>query len=503
MSLRTRLIAGLLAIATVGLLVLGGVTYAEQRSFLLERIDRQSEAALNAVDRRVGHRGAIGFGELDPNPYAPPDGGRPGPPDGGGRPDLLNVPSGTYGQQRSATGTVLGSTVLFLNGQDAPSAPRLPADLRDGQVTTVDAKEGGLRYRVYARTDRRPDQAEPVLTIAAIPLSEVDSTLDRLLLVMGLVIAGVLLALAVTCSLLVRLGLRPLDRIGETAGAIAAGDMSHRVETTNPRTEVGRLGLSLNAMLARLEQAFTRQQASEDRLRRFLADASHELRTPLSSIRGYAELFRIGAARDEADVRKAMTRIEQESARMGVLVEDLLTLARLDELPEVHAEPVDLAALARDAVDDARVTAPDRAISITADEDATVAGDPHQLRQVFGNLMRNALVHTPPDAAIDVEVARSADEVLLTVRDHGQGLPPGEADALFERFWRADPGRGRGRAGAGLGLAIVAGIVEAHGGRVSAADAPGGGACFTVVLPRGARGVDDDRAPDAARTAGS
>jgi two-component system OmpR family sensor kinase len=496
-SLRTRLIAGLLSIATIGLLVLGGVTYAEQRSFLLERIDRQSAGALNAVDRRLSSPGRPT--RQDPTPFGD-SGGRGGARDGDGPPDLLNVPPGTYGQQRTASGAIVGTTVLFLNGQAAPSPPKLPADLEPGDVRTVDAQAGGLRYRVYARNDTRPGQAA-VLTVAALPLTEVDSTLDRLLLVMALVIAGVLVALAVTCSLLVRLGLRPLDRIGETAGAIAAGDMSHRVETTNPRTEVGRLGLALNAMLARLEQAFTRQQVSEDRLRRFLADASHELRTPLSSIRGYAELFRIGAARDPADVQKAMTRIEQESARMGVLVEDLLTLARLDELPEIQAEPVDVGALARDAVDDARVTAPDRAISVTADDETMVAGDPHQLRQVFGNLMRNALVHTPPEAPIEVEVAASGEEILLSVRDHGHGLPDGEAEALFERFWRADPGRGRGRAGAGLGLAIVAGIVQAHGGRVSAANAPGGGACFTVALPRADHGAADPA--DADRSASS
>ncbi len=489
MSLRTRLIAGLLAIATVGLLVLGGVTYAEQRSFLLDRIDRQSEAALNAVDRRLGLRGLAG---QDPNPFGSPGAGRLlRPPRRDGGPDLFNVPPGTFGQQRTADGRVLDSTVLFLNGQDAPSAPKLPASLGPGAVSTVGARRGGLRYRVYARVDQRPDQAAPVLTVAAIPLTEVDRTLDRLLLVMALVIGGVLLALAVTCSWLVRAGLRPLDRIGETAGAIAGGDMSHRVETTDPRTEVGRLGIALNAMLARLEQAFTRQQASEDRLRRFLADASHELRTPLSSIRGYAELFRIGAARDPADVQKAMTRIEQESARMGVLVEDLLTLARLDELPEVQAEPVDLATLVKDAVDDARATDPERRITMTADPDSTVAGDPHQLRQVFGNLLRNALVHTPPETGVEVVVTPTGDTVSVHVRDHGGGLPDGEAVALFERFWRADPGRGRGRAGAGLGLAIVAGIVNAHGGQVSAANAPGGGACFTVVLPRAPRADPD------------
>jgi two-component system OmpR family sensor kinase len=487
MSLRTRLIAGLLSIATIGLLVLGGVTYAEQRSFLLDRIDRQSGAALNAVDRHFNH--PAGFGGIGENPFGlplPPPLRRPD----GDRNDLLNVPPGTYGQQRDTAGNVTASAVLFLNGQSAPSAPRLPARVRDGEVLTVEARSGALRYRVYVKHQPpHGDATTSGLTIAAIPLTEVDSTLDRLLLVMGLVIAGVLLALAVTCSLLVRLGLRPLDRIGATAGAIAAGDMSHRVEPATSRTEVGRLGLALNAMLARLEQSFQRQKDSEDRLRAFLADASHELRTPLSSIRGYAELFRLGAAREPADVQKAMTRIEQESARMGVLVEDLLALARLDELPDLQAEPVDVSVLARDAVDDARVTAPDRTISVDAPPGAVVPGDPHQLRQVFANLLRNALVHTPAGAAIDVSVAVHDTDVVLQVCDHGDGLPPGDPAALFERFWRAEGGRERGRAGAGLGLAIVAGVVQAHGGRVAAADAPGGGACFTVVLPRAGVGA--------------
>ncbi|MCW3038893.1 MAG: histidine kinase [Solirubrobacterales bacterium] len=185
-----------------------------------------------------------------------------------------------------------------------------------------------------------------------------------------------------------------------------------------------------------------------------------------------------------------MTRIEQEAARMGVLVEDLLTLARLDELPDIEPVPVDLAVLARDAVDDARATAPDRTIDVDAPTGSVVAGDPHQLRQIFSNLLRNALVHTPAGSAIDVRVADTgAGEVLLTVRDHGRGLPDGEADAIFERFWRAEGGRERGAGGAGLGLAIVAGIVGAHGGQVAAANHPDGGAVFTVRLPRQARPV--------------
>ena len=295
-----------------------------------------------------------------------------------------------------------------------------------------------------------------------------------------------LLALGFGAWWIVRLGLRPLDAIGVTAGAIAAGDLTRRVDHAEPRTEVGRLGLSLNAMLARLEEAFAERRASEERLRRFLADASHELRTPLSSIRGYAELFRIGAAREPEDVEKAMTRIEDESARMGVLVEDLLALARLDEIREQVREPVDLAALAGDAVDDARAVAPEREITLHGggDDDAVVVdGDPGQLRQVLSNLMRNALVHTPAGTPIEVSVRARNGDATLAVRDHGPGLPTDNPSELFDRFWRADPGRGRGRAGAGLGLAIVAGVVAAHGGRASAADAAGGGARFEVVLP--------------------
>jgi two-component system OmpR family sensor kinase len=239
-------------------------------------------------------------------------------------------------------------------------------------------------------------------------------------------------------------------------------------------------------MLDRLEQAFSQRQASEDRLRRFLADASHELRTPLASIRGYAELFRMGAAREPADVEKAMRRIEEEAARMGVLVEDLLILARLDEIAEAPYSDVDLAALAGDAVDDARATAPDRVIALDADGEpgaTTVLGDAHQLRQVLGNLLRNALVHTPAGTPVEVAVAADDGGVRLAVRDHGPGLPNDDPDALFERFWRAEGGRERGKAGAGLGLAIVAAIVDAHGGRVAAGNAPGGGALFAVELP--------------------
>jgi two-component system OmpR family sensor kinase len=282
----------------------------------------------------------------------------------------------------------------------------------------------------------------------------------------------------------VRVELRPLERIGRTADAIAAGDLSRRVDVAHPRSEVGRLGLALNAMLGNLESAFAERTASEDRLRRFLADASHELRTPLASIRGYAELHRMGAARDPDDVETAMRRIEDESARMGVLVEDLLTLARLDEVRDAATEPVDLAALAHDAVADARAIDPDRPITAILDEDDVIAvGDRDQLRQVLANLVRNALVHTPARTPIEVSAQSTPEGAQLRVRDYGLGLPDGDAETLFGRFWRAEGGRERGRAGAGLGLAIVEGIVRAHGGTVHAENATDGGAVFTVLLP--------------------
>ena len=322
----------------------------------------------------------------------------------------------------------------------------------------------------------------------AVPLGSVNQTLDRLLVVEAIVIGGALAVLLALGALFVRVGLRPLERFGHTADAVAGGDLSHRVSPATPRTEVGRLGIALNAMLDRLEGAFAEREAGEERLRRFIADASHELRTPLASIRGYAEVFRMGAASDPDDTAKAMRRIEEEAARMGVLVEDLLALARLDEHRATAREEVDLARLAADAVDDARATAPDRSIELAADAPAVVLGDSGQLRQVLANLVRNALVHTPHGTRVSVEAERTGDRVRLAVRDRGPGLPGDDPAALFERFWRAEGGRERGRAGSGLGLAIVAAIVTAHDGTVRAENAEGGGARFVIELPAGGAG---------------
>jgi two-component system OmpR family sensor kinase len=492
-SLRARLLAGLIALAAVCLVALAAIVYVQQRDFLLERVDEQAAGAAPLVGRALDEEGVPRprHGRFAP-PFGPghgppgrggPGPGRPGDRDGRGPGPQVALPPGVYGERRDADGAKLGSVVLTY-GEDAPSPPVLPDDVPVGETITVASRDGSLDYRVNAAPG--PGGA---LTVVAIPLSGVDEQLDELLLVEGLVIGGALLLMAALGVWVVRLGLRPLERIGDTAGKIAAGErpLSARVEPAEPATEVGRLGLSLNAMLHQIERAFAERAASEERLRVFLADASHELRTPLASIRGYAELFRMGAARDGAEAEKAMSRIEQEAARMGVLVEDLLVLARLDEVRDPVREPVDLAELARDAVADARATAPDRDVALSlAGDETVVLGDEDRLRQVVGNLVRNALVHTPAGTDVEVAVARADGRVRLEVRDRGPGLPVADGSVLFERFWRAAPGRGRGAAGAGLGLAIVHGIVAAHGGAVHAETRHDGGATFAVELPAAA-----------------
>ena len=458
MSLRARLLALLVVLTTVGLIIVGGVSYAALRSYLSNRLDRQVLSAVQPVAHELLDADHHGLGP---------------PPSGPGGPTT----EGTYGALRDASGRIVTDKVLSF-GSYAPHKPDLPRAVplttNPDDLHTVD--HDGYRFLAAAWP------AGGTLLVG-VPLADFTSTLHRLLEIELVVGLGVLALLAAGTFWVVRIGLSPLERMGRTAGAIAAGDLSRRVEPATERTEVGRLGLALNRMLEQIEEAFAERTASENKLRQFISDASHELRTPLASIRGYAELYRIGAARSEADQEKAMTRIEAEAARMGVLVDDLLTLARLDEERELLREDVDLSRLARDAVDAAQAAAPGRPVTLQANGPVVVEGDPHRLRQVVDNLVRNALTHTPEGTAVELRVARDEREAHLDVRDHGSGLPPGDPATLFERFWRAEGGRERGKAGAGLGLAIVAGIVEAHHGRVEAADAPGGGARFTVTLP--------------------
>ncbi len=485
MSLRARLLAGMAALVAVGLGVAALVTYEEQRSFLMSRVEQQVESALGPVSFQLralpGRRaGATGAG-------TPPSGTGTGAGAAARRFDLRRttaLPPGTFGEVLGPTGAVLDRRT-FSYGEGTPAYPAIPVDLlitRSGRPTRFfTLRSGGAsstRYRAAAFAIGGDT------IVVAVPLREVDDTLHRLVIVELLVGIGVILALVALGRLVIGLGLRPLERIGRVASEIAGGDLSRRVTETDSRTEVGRLGQSLNDMLAQIERAFADRSQSEDRLRRFLADASHELRTPLASIRGYAELFRLGLADDPATLERAMNRIEAEATRMGVLVEDLLLLAQLDQAPEPRRSSVDLRELVEHAAADARVLAPDREITVTAGDRAVVLGDADQLRQLLANLMRNAVIHTPDGIPIELSCGvgdRGRGQII--VRDHGPGLPADAGDQIFERFWRSETGRRRGRGGAGLGLAIVRAVVAAHAGDVRAENMVDGGVRFVVTFP--------------------
>ncbi len=472
LSLRARLLIGLVALTVIGLAVAAVVTYEEQRSFLLTRVDQQ------VGDSRIPVSVALDL----IHPQGATTSSRQ--PAGGSAPGTFQT-SGTYGIVLDSSGKVLESRP-FTYGETPASPPSLPRHFPISQFTshdvhlfTVSSQAGSsLTYRAAAFTLKNGRTL-----IIAVPLHDVDQTLQQLTEVEALVGGGVILGLVALGWVVIRVGLLPLERIGRVASEIAHGRLDKRVTPANDRTEVGRLGASLNEMLAQIEGAFADRTRSEERLRTFLADASHELRTPLASIRGYAELFRLGAAREPAETERAMERIEAEATRMGGLVDSLLLLARLEELPEVPPVEVDLTELAEHAAQDMHAAAPDREVLVHRGGQVLVLGDPEQLRQVLSNLTGNAVVHTPPATAIEITVGSEDGHAVIEVRDHGPGLPPGAGDHLFERFWRPEGGRSRGRGGAGLGLAIVKAIVEGHGGEVHAYNADDGGAVFRVTLP--------------------
>jgi two-component system OmpR family sensor kinase len=327
--------------------------------------------------------------------------------------------------------------------------------------------------------------------VVALPLDSVAATLHRLVLVELLVTVAVLGLAGLSGAWLVRIGLRPLTDIEATAATIAAGDLSHRVARDDSRTEVGRLGHALNVMLGEIEKAFAERRASEerlrqseDRLRRFVGDASHELRTPLAAVRAYAELFSRGADEHPDDVPRLMERIRQESARMSLLVDDLLLLSRLDEGRALQQVPVDLGAVAADAVDAARALDSERAIDLEVQGSVEVRGDKDRLRQVLDNLLANVRVHTPTASPAHVRVFSEDGKALVEVHDDGPGLSDEHVSRMFERFYRSDASRSRDGGGSGLGLAIVSAIAAAHGGSATASSGPGEGLTVRVELPR-------------------
>ncbi len=404
------------------------------------------------------------------------------PPPVGESPNPARPPSNFYVRDVDPD----GRTWTVVN--DKKAEPALPSDNDVGPNPTTIGSVGRSDVQWRAVSVRGPDGG---LTTVAIDLSDVHSTLRSLAYWRLGIGAAVLLVLGVAGYWVVHRSLRPLMEVEQTAGAIAAGHLDRRVPERDPRTEVGRLSLALNAMLAQLQQAVASSESSadkartsEERMRRFITDASHELRTPLTTIRGFAELYRQGAARD---VEMLMSRIESESRRIGLLVDDLLLLARLDAQRPLDRHRVDLLALASDAVHDAQAIAPKRKITLDVfDGPGTpeVLGDDARLRQVLGNLMTNALQHTPETADITVRVGTDGDNAILEVADEGPGMSQQDALRIFERFYRTDSSRTRTSGGTGLGLSIVDSLVYAHGGTVNVTTAPGQGCRFQVSLPR-------------------
>jgi two-component system, OmpR family, sensor kinase len=482
-TLRLRLLLVLVGIVAAGLLVSDIVTYSQLQSFLVKRLNQQLQAAPEAVSHALQE---CIQQEASGSPFTPSSGCN--------LPFSLTsqVPSGAYGQLRDeTTGAVLAWTCFQRSGHGAKRTPglpsRFPISSGNQKATIFNVTKTGCGAQSYegvaAFTSDQLGIPDSLVVIVAVPLTDVNQTLDRLLFVEGLVSLAVLVGLGGLSWWVVRRGLRPLDEMATTAGAIASGDLSQRVTLTETNTEVGRLGVALNTMLTEIEGAFAARSASEERLRRFLADASHELRTPLTSIRGYAEIFDRGARDRPEDLATSMRHIRSEANRMSELVDDLLLLARLDRERPLETERVDLATVVAAAVDAARVKAPDRTVTFAPRTPVVVVGDANRLRQVIDNLLANAIAHTPEATPVDVVVDAEGPTAILTVADHGPGIDPADRDHIFEPFHRADPSRARATGGVGLGLAIVSAIATAHGGTVGVDSDPGSGSTFWVRLP--------------------
>ncbi|MGO8958144.1 MAG: sensor histidine kinase [Streptosporangiaceae bacterium] len=481
-TLRSRLVAGLLALLALACATVGVVTYTHLHSVLISQLNQQLTTA------NVRYSGCV-------QPQQPPPGQRPGP-DGG--PGADSHPPSFCAQQQAAgafTTVVKDEGAIadpYLAGPSGPFACHLTASDRAkiakvpvGQFVTV----GLTSYGDYQMTAMRA--ANDTVYVSGLPLTSVTNTLHQVAAAELAVFLAALLITGVIGTAWVRTSLRPLRRVAATATRVtqlplSSGEVSlpERVPDANPDTEVGQVGAAFNRMLGHVESALARREASESRLRSFAADASHELRTPLAAIRGYAELARRHPGPLPDEVAHALARVESESARMSVLVDELLLLARLDAGRPLASEPVDMTRLAIDVTSDARVAAPSHRWQLELpDEPVTVRGDDFRLHQVLANLLSNAARHTPAGTVVTVAL-RQGDgaAAIISVTDNGPGIAPELLPDIFERFVRGDSSRSRSAGSSGLGLAIVNAVVVAHGGSATVDSRPGE-TRFTITLP--------------------
>jgi two-component system, OmpR family, sensor kinase len=475
-TLRGRLIAGLLALLAVACAAVGLVTYVALHGALLNQLDTQLTAASQRYEMCLH----------GPQPDSDADHHQGGPPHTPGQ-CAQQQAGGTFSAQiRNGilTDNYLADGQCTLSTTDKTVLTAMPVS---GQPFSADLSSLG-DYRLLASPG-----PPGVAYVSGLPLGPVDTTLRQVEIVETIVFAAALLLTGVLGTGFVRLSLRPLRRVAATATRVtqlplASGQvtLTERVPDADPGTEVGQVGLAFNRMLGHVEAALGRRAASEARLRRFAADASHELRTPLAAIRGYAELARRHPGPVPGEIAHALSRVESESARMSVLVDELLLLAQLDAGRPLAKEPVDLTRLAIDATSDARAASGDhRWMLELPDEPVEVEGDEHRLHQVLANLMSNAAKHTPPGTTVTVAVAvgENPGTVELSVTDDGPGIPEDLQPALFERFVRGDSARSNGGGSTGLGLAIVQAVTVAHGGSVDVTSRPGR-TSFVIILPR-------------------
>jgi two-component system, OmpR family, sensor kinase len=516
--LRTKIITALLGLVTIALIVIGLVSVAVFSKYLEGQVDAQAQGLYSRV---IQNDGNTFNGRL-----------------------LSLLPNNEIFEVLTTSGQPLPNIGNWENISPG-SLPAVPTSsswlsANTGRLATVPAQAGGADWRVIVTSASYTGNGsnQQVILVTGVGLGTLTGYIAYLTRLDIIVSVAILVVLAAAGVAVVRANLRPLNDIEMTAGEIARGHLNHRIPERDPRTEIGSLGHSLNTMLSQIETAFHAQEESEqaahqseERMRRFIADASHELRTPLTTIRGFAEYYRqrggVAFRTDDAfpatangstpeglapeDLDRIMHRVEAEAARMGLLVEDLLLLARLDQQRPLSKQLVDLLTLAADAVQDARMVARDRTIDLIVTPGAAylVDGDEARLRQVIGNLVGNALTHTPPSTPVRVRIASGTltpvegqppvPAVVLDVEDDGPGMTPEQAQRVFERFYRADQARARTSGGTGLGLSIVASLVAAHGGTVSVRTAPGEGADFQVKLPLSpeAQGYDEDLEPSA------
>jgi two-component system OmpR family sensor kinase len=511
MSLRSRLLVAIGVIALVALTIADVATYSSLQSFLYARIDQQLDQQSQHLDHFLND-GA----QLNPSACAGPGpfgfGGGPAPTgDEPGRTRPANAVQEFALEVLSPTGGVVAGQrcAAYVNGTAyLPQIPTTIAGITTSDTTNTtnsavayftvaSTKTGGPSFRVRATTLSDGD-----VLIVAQPLGDTGSTLHHLLLIELVVTGGAVIFALIGGWWLVQIGLRPLRDMERTAESIAAGNLTERVPGENETTEVGRLARTLNVMLARIESAFSARLASErelrnseQRLRRFVADASHELRTPIAAVSAYAELFGRGASEQKADLERVMGGIRAETTRMEHLVTDLLLLARLDEGRPMEQRSVDLVALCAEAVHTASTVGPEWPLTFEASQPIEVMGDPTTLRQVVDNLLGNVRAHTPPGTTALIRVDGNDDGAVITVADDGPGMEPEQAEHVFERFYRSDPSRSRVHGGAGLGLSIVSAIVHAHGGTVSAEARVGEGTTFLVHLPSAPPGAHHDPTP--------